>query len=166
MDLPDQQALREPSQRVSSRAMRMWTVEALFVVAWLFAGLFVWWFLDHDSRTAQVVVGSILLVCSAGYVTIMPRWRFRVHRWEATSYAIYTQTGWIRQERRIAPLSRVQTVDLERGPVAQLFKLASVTVTTASAAGPVKVHGLELPVAQELVERLTEAAVAEKGDGT
>lgn len=166
MDLPDQQALREPAQRVSPRAVRMWTVEALFVVAWLVAGLVVWWFFDTDSRTAQGVVGTILLVVSAGYVTIMPRWRFRVHRWEATSYAIYTQTGWLRQERRIAPLSRVQTVDLERGPVAQLFKLASVTVTTASAAGPVKVHGLDLPVAQELVERLTEAAVAEKGDAT
>lgn len=166
MDLPDQQALREPSQRVSPRAVRMWTVEALFVVAWLVAGLVVWCFFDTGSRTAQWVVGSILFVVSIGYVTIMPRWRFRVHRWEATSYAIYTQTGWIRQERRIAPLSRVQTVDLERGPVAQLFKLASVTVTTASAAGPVKVHGLELAVAEELVEGLTAAAVAEKGDAT
>ncbi len=166
MDLHDQQALREPSQRVSPRAVRMWTVEALFVVAWLVAGMVVWWFLDSDSRTAQWVAGAILFVVSVGYVTIMPRWRFRVHRWEATSYAIYTQTGWIRQERRIAPLSRVQTVDLERGPVAQLFKLASVTVTTASAAGPVKVHGLELAVAEELVEGLTAAAVAEKGDAT
>lgn len=166
MDLPDQQALREPSQRVSPRAVRMWTVEALFSVAWLFGGLAVWWFFDTDSRTAQWVVGAILLVFSVGYVWIMPRWRFRVHRWEATSYAIYTQTGWIRQERRIAPLSRVQTVDLERGPVAQLFKLASVTVTTASAAGPVKVHGLERAVAEELVEGLTAAAVAEKGDAT
>ncbi|OFE15426.1 hypothetical protein BA895_06890 [Humibacillus sp. DSM 29435] len=166
MDLPDQQALREPSQRVSPRAVRMWTVEALFVVAWLVAGMVAWWFLDTGSRDAQWVVGSILLVVSVGYVAIMPRWRFRVHRWEATSYAIYTQTGWIKQERRIAPLSRVQTVDLERGPVAQLFKLASVTVTTASAAGPVKVHGLELAVAEELVEGLTAAAVAEKGDAT
>ncbi|MEO5745143.1 MAG: PH domain-containing protein [Terracoccus sp.] len=166
MDLPDQRALREPSQRVSPRAVWMWTVEALFSVAWLFGGLAVWWFLDTDSRTAQWVTGAILLAVSAGYVTIMPRWRFRVHRWEATSYAIYTQTGWIRQERRIAPLSRVQTVDLERGPVAQLFKLASVTVTTASAAGPVKVHGLDLAVAEELVEGLTAAAVAEKGDAT
>lgn len=167
MDLPDQQALREPSQRVSPRAVRMWTVEALFAVAWLFVGLVVWWLLDDNpSRTSQWVVGTIVLVFSVGYVLIMPQWRFRVHRWEATSYAIYTQTGWIRQERRIAPLSRVQTVDLERGPVAQLFKLASVTVTTASAAGPVKVHGLDLRVAQELVEGLTEAAVAEKGDAT
>lgn len=166
MDLPEQQALREPSQRVSARAVRMWTVEALFGVAWLWAGLVAWCFFDTDNRAAQWVVGAALLVFSIGYVTIMPRWRFRVHRWEATSYAIYTQTGWIKQERRIAPLSRVQTVDLERGPVAQLFKLASVTVTTASAHGPLKVHGLDLRVAQELVEGLTEAAVAEKGDAT
>lgn len=145
----------------------MWTVEALFGVAWLFAGLVVWWILDDNpSRTAQWVVGGLLLVFAVTYVAIMPRWRYRVHRWEATASAIYTQTGWIKQERRIAPLSRVQTVDLERGPIAQLFTLASVTVTTASAAGPIKVHGLDRAVAQELVEGLTAAAVADTGDAT
>jgi hypothetical protein len=96
----------------------------------------------------------------------MPRWRYRVHRWEATPHAIYTQTGWFNQERRIAPLSRVQTVDLKRGPIAQLFRLASVTVTTASAAGPLEIVGLDLDVARQLVESLTTAAVVEKGDAT
>jgi membrane protein YdbS with pleckstrin-like domain len=60
----------------------------------------------------------------------------------------------------------VQTVDLERGPVAQLLGLASVTITTASAAGPVTIHGLDLPVAHGLVDALTAAAVAETGDAT
>lgn len=145
----------------------MWTVEALFGVAWLVAGLVVWWWLDDSpSRTSQWVVAALLLVFTVSYVVVMPRWRYRVHRWEATASAIYTQTGWIKQERRIAPLSRVQTVDLERGPIAQLFKLASVTVTTASAAGPIKVHGLDRSVAQQLVEGLTAAAVADQGDAT
>ena len=89
-----------------------------------------------------------------------------MHRWEATPRAIYTQTGWLWQERRIAPLSRVQTVDLERGPVAQLLGLASVTVTTASAAGPVRVHGLDLPVAGALVQALTAATASETDDAT
>src|SRR4051794_41629800 len=65
----------------------------------------------------------------------MPRWRFAVHRWEAAPDAVYTQSGWFDQERRIAPVSRIQTVDTERGPLEQLFGLSSVTVTTASAAG-------------------------------
>ena len=66
----------------------------------------------------------------------MPRVRYRIHRWESTDTAVYTQTGWLSRERRIAPMSRVQTVDFEQGPIDRLLGLASVTVTTASAAGP------------------------------
>ena len=158
--------LREPAHRVSRRAVLMWTFEALVGVLVLLAVQAVWWFVDEGSRTPHWVVGGIWLVLSAGYVAVMPQWRYRVHRWESTARAVYTQSGWLWQERRIAPLSRVQTVDLERGPVAQLLGLASVTVTTASAAGPVKIHGLDLPVARELVDALTAAAVAEKDDAT
>lgn len=145
----------------------MWTVEALFANLFLVAAQVIWWLVDDDSdRTSHLVVALVWLVVAVAYVIVMPRWRYRVHRWEATEHAIYTQTGWLNQERRIAPLSRVQTVDLERGPVAQLFGLASVRVTTASAAGPLKIHGLDLPVAQQLVDSLTTAAVLEKGDAT
>ena len=145
----------------------MWTVEALIANVLLVAAQVVWWVVDDgQDRTRHWVVAAIWLVVAVAYVVVMPRWRYRVHRWEATEHAIYTQTGWLNQERRIAPLSRVQTVDLERGPVAQLFGLASVRVTTASAAGPVRIHGLDLPVAQQLIDSLTAAAVLEKGDAT
>ena len=164
---PPRGLMREPAHRVSTRAVGMWTVEALVGVAVLLAGQIVWWFVDdRASRSAHWLVGAVWLVLSVAYVVVMPRWRYRVHRWEATQHAIYTQAGWLRQERRIAPISRVQTIDLERGPVAQLFRLASVTVTTASAAGPLSIHGLDLPVAQELVESLTAAAIRERGDAT
>ncbi|WP_260439955.1 PH domain-containing protein [Humibacillus xanthopallidus] len=164
---PARRPMREPAHRVSTRAIGMWTVEALTVVLVLLGGQVIWWFVDdRPSRSAHWIVGAVWLVLSIAYVVVMPRWRFRVHRWEATEHAIYTQSGWLRQERRIAPLSRVQTIDLERGPVSQLFTLASVTVTTASAAGPLTIHGLDLPVARELVEALTTSAVRERGDAT
>jgi membrane protein YdbS with pleckstrin-like domain len=159
--------LRAPANLVSRRAVTLWTVEALVPVVGLLVAQVVWWFVDDDpGRAAHWLVGAGWLVVSAAYVVVMPRWRWRVHRWEATGRAIYTQTGWVRQERRIAPMSRVQTVDLERGPIAQLLGLASVTVTTASAAGPLRIHALDLPVATELVETLSAAAVLEKGDAT
>lgn len=165
--LEQEPVLREPAHRVSRRAVLMWTLQAAVVLAGLLAGQVVWWVVDDaSSRTPHWVVGAVWLVGGVAYAGVMPRWRYRVHRWEATRRAIYTQSGWLWQERRIAPLSRVQTVDLERGPVAQLLGLASVTVTTASAAGPVTIHGLDLPVARALVDGLTAAAVTEAGDAT
>ncbi|MBQ6640002.1 MAG: PH domain-containing protein, partial [Saccharopolyspora sp.] len=71
-----------------------------------------------------------------------------------------------RQEWRIAPMSRIQTVDTARGPVQRLFGLSSVTVTTASAAGPLRIDALDQHVAAELVTRLTAKTQAARGDAT
>ncbi len=84
------------------------------------------------------VVGTVFAVTvlfAATYILMVPAWRYRVHRWEISDTAVYTRTGWFTQERRIAPISRVQTVDTERGPIDRMLGLATVTVTTASSAG-------------------------------
>jgi hypothetical protein len=144
----------------------MWTVEALISIGVLLVGQVLWWWFDRGHTIWHWVVAGLWLVLGGAYVVVMPRWRYRVHRWEATAEAVYTQRGWFNQERRIAPVSRVQTVDLHRGPIAQLFRLASVTVTTASAAGPLRIEGLDVAEARGLVEVLTAAAVADTGDAT
>jgi membrane protein YdbS with pleckstrin-like domain len=100
------------------------------------------------------------------YVVVEPSWRYLVHRWEVTDTAVYTQTGWWVRERRIAPMSRIQTVDHVEGAVARLFGLATVTVTTASAAGALEISGLDKAVARRLVDELTVKADAVEGDAT
>src|SRR3954471_24693696 len=159
--------LREPANLVSPRARLMWALEGAVLVLVLLGVQVLWWFVDGaPSRTPHYVVGGVWLLFAALYLSVMPVWRYRVHRWENTDTAVYTQTGWLDQERRIAPVSRIQTVDMTRGPVAQALGLASVTVTTASAAGPLKIHGLDLDVARHLVEDLTALSIAERGDAT
>jgi membrane protein YdbS with pleckstrin-like domain len=156
--------LRAPANRVSTRAKIYWTVRAL--AGWLVVGVAVTFICLASSpatATALIAVGAVL---AASHLIVMPRWRFYVHRWEATDNAVYTQSGWINQERRIAPVARIQTVDTQRGPLEQIFGLANVTVTTASAAGPLKIHGLDREVAESLVDELTVRTQGADGDGT
>jgi uncharacterized protein len=157
--------LRAPEHRVSPKAMRYWATRAL--AGWLVvaAAQVAWLLADGPSaiHTTLLVATSAL---AGVHIAVMPQWRYRVHRWEAAPTAVYTQTGWLDQERRIAPVSRIQTVDTERGPLEQLFGLANVTVTTASAAGPLKIRGLDRDTAQRLVHELTGAAQAAPGDAT
>jgi membrane protein YdbS with pleckstrin-like domain len=116
-----------------------------------------------DVRWWMVALGlAVVLV----WVAVVPQWRYVVHRWEVTDTAVYTQTGWWARERRIAPMSRIQTVDHAEGAVARLFRLATVTVTTASAAGALRIDGLDRDVARDLVEELTTRADAVAGDAT
>lgn len=159
--------LRAPANRVSRRAILYWTLRT--IVTWVVLGAveFVILFVGGSPipRGRWVVVGATILIALA-HIIVMPQWRYRVHRWETTATAAYTQTGWFTQERRIAPISRVQTVDSNRGPLEQLLKLCNVTVTTASAAGPLKIHGLDRTTADRLVAELTTRAAANTGDAT
>ena len=157
--------LREPNRQVSPRARTMWQVSALVEGAMTFAVMAVadtfidsidlpWW-------AFAVAVAAHLL-----WAAVVPQWRYLVHRWEVTETAVYTQTGWWARERRIAPMSRIQTVDHAEGAVERLFRLATVTVTTASAAGALQISGLDKDDARRLVDELTLKADAVEGDAT
>lgn len=158
--------LRPPRHRVSPRAVTWWTAQAALLVApALIAPIIalVFW-----SSARAWLAGVAIAVAALGvvYVLVMPRWRFRVHRWETTDDAVYTSAGWISQQWRVAPMSRIQTVDTERGPLQQLFGLATVTVTTASAAGALRLAGLDNALAIDLAQQLTETTQATPGDAT
>ena len=157
-------ALRDPAHQVSPKAPITWAAGAVAADVLLAAGLVT----AHLTGLISVPVWGWILyaVVSVAHATSMPMIRYRVHRWETTDAAVYTQTGWLSRERRIAPMSRVQTVDLDQGPVQRVVGLATVTVTTASAAGPLQIAGLDKAVADRLVEELTRRAEEHRGDAT
>jgi membrane protein YdbS with pleckstrin-like domain len=63
-------------------------------------------------------------------------------------------------------MSRIQTVDSTRGPLEQHFGLATLTVTTASSHGAVKIPGLDHETVAGLVQSLTAVTQATPGDAT
>ena len=158
-------SLRDPRERVSPRARLMWMVGGLVRAVVLMALLLVtalvfdW----YDLRWWMPLSLAVLTLAAA---VLIPQWRYAVHRWEVTDTAVYTQTGWWRRERRIAPMSRIQTVDYVEGAISRLFRLASVTATTASAAGALEIAGLDRDLARRLVDELTRKADAIAGDAT
>ena len=159
--------LRPPTLLVSRRAILYWTFRALPLWVVL-CGVQVMWLLGDDPsyRTVRVAVLAATVALAAIHLIVMPQWRYRVHRWESTPEAVYAQSGWFTIERRIAPVSRIQTVDSHIGPFERLFRLANVTVTTASAAGPVRIHGLDRTIARTLVDDLIRTTQATPGDAT
>ncbi|MEV2276981.1 PH domain-containing protein [Nocardiopsis sp. NPDC049922] len=158
--------LRPPHHRVDRRAVWWWTTRSLVVTVVLTVipviPALIWAPPRFWLLLAAAVIGGLGLLITA----VMPQWRYRVHRWEVTDTAVYTSSGWIWQEWRVAPMSRIQTVDTERGPLQRAFGLSSVTVTTASAAGPIEIAGLDHTVATEVADRLTETTQATPGDAT
>jgi uncharacterized protein len=158
--------LADPENRPSGKAPLLWATSAALPWLVVLAAQVAWWVADpalgwlHALVAAATVLGIVL------FVGVVPVWRYRVHRWAVDARAVYTRTGWLMQERRIAPISRVQTVDTQRGPLDRLFGLATVTVTTASSAGAVRIVALDTAVADRIVAQLTDIAALGEQDAT
>lgn len=158
--------MADPTHPPSRSAPLAWALGA--AIPWLMVatGQVVWFVLDGRMPWLHAAVALASVLGMLVSVVVVPIWRYRVHRWEISPQAVYTRTGWLVQERRIAPISRVQTVDTYRGPVDRLFGLANVTVTTASSAGAVRIAALDAVVADQVVAQLTDIAALGGHDAT
>jgi len=161
-----QNGLRVPANRVEKRAVVYWTLQALATVVSVAGVLAVLNWLWESAR--PVVSPALIVVVGVGvlYAAGMPTWRYVVHRWETTAEAVYARSGWYVREWRVAPISRIQTVDTSRGPIEQMLGLATLTVTTASSSGAIKISGLDEETAIRQAERLTEITQLTPGDQT
>ncbi|RBM11756.1 PH domain-containing protein [Streptomyces sp. PT12] len=158
--------LRAPRHRVERRAVLLWAVRALAVPLVLGGALAAAHALWDAARPWTGPALAAVGVIGALYVAVMPSWRYAVHRWESTDEAVYATTGWFVREWRIAPLSRIQTVDTVRGPLEQALGLATLVVTTASSRGAIHISGLAPEVADEAAERLAHITRLTPGDAT
>ena len=163
----EQLGLREPAHQVCPRAIRYWVVKGLIggVVVWavLFA---IYWFVPESWGRWLGPLFILVMASNIIDVTLEPIIRYRRTRWEVTGERVFSQTGWLSRDQRIAPLSRVQTVDTHRGAIMRLFRLANVTVTTASAAGPITLPCLDTDLADRVTADLARITGQTTGDAT
>jgi uncharacterized protein len=155
--------VREPAWPLSRSAIGLWVTEGIIsaVLLGIGATLFAV-FVPSDAPAPfpllRWLVPAAVVVYAVVAIGIRPWVRFRVHRWEVTGEAVYTLTGWLTRTWTLVPISRIQTVDVTRGVLQQLFGLSTVAVMTASSQGTVQVWHLEADVAQRVADDLAHRA--------
>jgi membrane protein YdbS with pleckstrin-like domain len=155
--------VREPAWSLPRSAIGLWVTESVIssVVLGLAVGAFLL-FVPADAGGLVPVLRRLLPIVVAGYavvaIAVRPWLKHRVYRWEITADAAYTRTGWLTQTWTLVPISRIQTVDVTRGVLQQVFGLASVAVLTASSQGTVRIWHLEHVVAQRVADDLAHRA--------
>lgn len=154
---------RTPAWPLSRSAIGLWVTQG--VVGAVAAGVVAAVFLAVVPGSAggpvpllRRLVPALALTYAVVAVGVRPWVSFRVHHWEVTGEAVYTLTGWLTRTWMLVPISRIQTVDVTRGVLQQLFGLASVSVLTASSAGTVRVPHLAVDVAHRVAEDLAHRA--------
>jgi uncharacterized protein len=158
--------IRPPRHRVDRRFILWRTLQVLFWGVGVLGALgAAYRFIDG----ARPWLGPVLLILGALYlvnVLLMPTWRYLVHRWETTDDAVYALEGWLTRKWQIIPISRIQSIDTEIGPLQQILGLATIKVTTASSDGTITIEGLDARIAEETVDRLRAVTAATRGDAT
>jgi hypothetical protein len=125
-----------PSLRIDSRAIRLWQVHGLIQTAVMGA-------MGMSTATVAIPVADLspwvallMLPLVATYcvavVFVFPRVRWRLWRYQLGANELDLQHGMLVVRRTLVPLVRVQHVDTVQGPLAKLFGLSAVTVSTAA----------------------------------
>ncbi len=159
-------AARLPAWSLSRNAIALWTVEGVLgTLFWVAAVTALEVFVPLPTWLA-VLLPVLVVLDAVVMIGVRPRLRYRVHRWEVTDEAVYTLTGWLSRTWTLVPVSRIQTVDVTRGVVQQLFGLATVAVLTASSQGTVQVLHLEADVAARVADDLAKRAERVRDEAT
>ena len=157
---------RTPAWSPARNAIGLWAVEGVLgalVLAAVVVGLEV---LLPLPPWLAVLLPVLVLVEAVVTIGFRPRLRCRVHRWEVTAEAVFTRTGWLSRTWTLVPISRIQTVDVTRGVVQQLFGLASVAVLTASSQGTVRIPHLDADIAARVADDLARRAELVRDEAT
>jgi membrane protein YdbS with pleckstrin-like domain len=160
------ESVRLPQLRIERRAIWWWVLRAVsrwgVLLGVLVAASVIW---DAAAVWLVAPIGAVAAILLAK-VAVEPWWRYSVHRWEIGEHATYAVTGCLVREWRVAPTSRIQTVDAVRGPFEQMLGLSTLRVTTASSSGAITISGLDRATADEAVMRLAAVAEITPGDAT
>ncbi len=162
---------REPQWRVARSAIGLWTVGAIGTAFAILIPVTIASVLIPATAARWLIVVTDILpwVLAALFVVeilALPRYKYAVHRWEVTADGVYTLTGWLSRTWILVPISRIQTVDVTRGPLQRMFGLASVSVRTASAHGSVEIHQLDAYTAAQVADDLSKRANLYDDDAT
>ena len=155
--------VRTPAWSLPRSAIPLWITESVIGCLWLGGALAAFLvFVPAEVGGPVPFLRTALPVALAGYavvaIGVRPWIKHRIYRWEITAEAAFTRSGWLTQTWTLVPISRIQTVDVTRGVLQQLFGLASVAVLTASSQGTVRIEHLEHAVASRVAEDLTSRA--------
>ena len=155
--------VREPAWSLSRSAIGLWVTEgtASSIGVGIAATLFVVFVPDDAGGPVPLLrwlVPIAAVLWAVATIGVRPWIRFRVHRWEVTADTVYTLTGWLTRTWTLVPIARIQTVDVTRNLLQQLFGLSTVAVLTASSQGTVRVWHLEADVAQRVADDLAHRA--------
>jgi membrane protein YdbS with pleckstrin-like domain len=160
----DQSRYPEPTEKLDPRSRRVWLIGDLIgaivvtaIAAAIAYGLYLWLEID---LVWVIGVPAALAVIQIVWAFVRPEIEFRQWRFEIREDEVDLLHGVITRTRQVVPMSRIQHVDTERGPLQRRYGLSTVKFFTA--AGSMEIPQLSAERADEVRDQI--AALAKVHD--
>jgi len=127
------------------------TLWEVFKRAWPFLILM----LFGESKEGKVNRYEILAMGLLVFTIIGAVFRFLYFRFYIEDAKLIIKHGWLKKETKVIPLERIQTVNIEQGPLHQLLNIVKLSIDTAgSEKAEAKIDALHKTMAEALRMRL------------
>jgi len=156
---------QQPKNNIAKDAIKAWRITALIymVVLWLIiiGGAVLTFIFDISYIYSGISIGLGVIALFV-FVYLIPKLRYRRWRYEIFEQEIYIQHGILIVTRTIIPMIRVQHVDTEQGPILKMYKLATVSISTAATTH--HIPALNEADASRLRDRISTLAMVDEDD--
>lgn len=156
---------QQPGNNIAKDAIKAWRITASIYIGvlWLLiiAGFITTFIFDFSYIYSLISIG-VGIIASIFFVYAIPKLRYRRWRYEIYDQEIYIQHGILIMTRTIIPMIRVQHVDTKQGPILKMYKLATVSISTAATTH--EIPALYEADATSLRDRISNLAMVDEDD--
>ena len=161
LDVSNEPSTSDAFHALDSRIVSVWRISGLIgivllLLSLLIAGLVI---VGRELAYLRWVAGAWLAIAAIliWFCFWYPSRLYRSWSYRLDAKVLETRSGRLFQRIRLLPLSRLQHVDIDRGPLERAFGLASLVLHTAGThSANIRIPGLEAGEATRLRDRLIE----------
>lgn len=130
------QTIKEPQQRISDNAVKMWRMNSIIEIIVEFAILGILLYLHYHYDWVEWighVLYLLIILCiinSIYEIFIQPIYQQRTWRYEVDAQYIQVKRGAIKKTYLIIPMTKVQYVNTNQGPLLRKYGLATIKIGT------------------------------------
>lgn len=155
----------EPTQRLSKQSITIWRIQRslegiILVLLPIIYGV-VLQYLDWPVWILTILIAILVLYCIA-FILIWPPIQWRRFRYQVLDQEIDIVQGVLIVRRTLIPMTRIQHVETEQGPILRRYKMASVEIQTAATTHRIPVLPIEeADQLRDQIARLAAVAIDE-----
>lgn len=155
----------EPTQRLSKQSITIWRIQRslegiILVLLPIIYGV-VMQYVEWPVWILTVLLVILVLYCIA-FILIWPPIQWRRFRYQVLEQEIDIVQGVLIVRRTLVPMTRIQHVETEQGPILRRYKMASVEIQTAATTHRIPVLPIEeADQLRDQIARLAAVAIDE-----